>query len=49
MDIDWKENLEQILLLHEVGIECEIKKTVAAFEALSIPPLNSMQLASLRF
>ncbi|XP_055305955.1 uncharacterized protein LOC129570395 [Sitodiplosis mosellana] len=36
---DMKENLDQILLMYEVGIESEIEKTVAAFEATT-PPMN---------
>lgn len=37
--INWKENLEQILMLHEIGIESEINKTVAAFESF-VPAWN---------
>lgn len=38
-DGNWKDNLDQILLMYEAGIECEINKTIAAFESL-IPPMN---------
>ncbi|XP_031635187.1 uncharacterized protein LOC116348348 isoform X2 [Contarinia nasturtii] len=37
MNSNWNDNLEQVLLTHEVGIECEINKTVAAFELLDAP------------
>lgn len=49
-DVDMKENLDQILLMYEVGIECEINKTVTAFEKLfPLAPTMSPTFASCFF
>lgn len=46
-DMDMKENLDQILLMYEVGIECEINKTMATFEAMT--PIMNPKFASCFF
>lgn len=42
MDINWNDNLNQILELHEHGIECELNKSVTAFNSLNAPLDRSM-------